>query len=214
MKLLIERIEEVQYLVEEVNGKKVMHIEGVFLQAERKNRNGRVYPKSILEREVSRYVKDKVDRNCAWGELGHPDSPTINLDRTSHRIISLKEDGNNWVGKARIQDTPHGRIVKALIEDGGQLGVSSRGCGTLKMCEGTNMVQDDYHLATGADVVADPSAPDAFVNGLMEQKEWIWNNGLIEEKEIARIYQEVKAAHRRDLEESTIRAFESFIKKL
>jgi len=214
MRLLIEQIEDVRYLTEEKEGKKSLYIEGVFLQAEQKNRNSRIYPRAILEREVARYLKEKVDRNCAWGELGHPESPTINLDRASHRIVNLKSEGNNWIGKARILETPMGNTVRALIEDGGQIGVSSRGVGSLKMVEGINMVQDDYHLSTGADIVADPSAPDAFVRGLMEQREWVWNNGLIQEADIHAIYQEVKNAKSKNLEETTLKAFSHFINKL
>lgn len=214
MKLLVETVEDVKYLTEEQDGKKTLHIEGVFLQAERKNRNGRIYPHSILEREVERYLKEKVESNRAWGELGHPDSPTINLDRASHRIIKLESDGNNWNGKARILETPHGNIVKALIEDGGRIGVSSRGIGTLKMVEGVNMVQDDFHLATAADIVADPSAPDAFVRGLMEGKEWVWDNGLIKEATVADMHREVKRASKKNLEETILKAFKNFVEKL
>ncbi len=211
MKLLVETVSDVKYLTEEDNGKKVLHIEGIFLQAEQKNRNGRVYPRSILEREVNKYLKEKVETGRSWGELGHPDTPSINLDRACHRIISLKAEGNNWVGKSRILETPHGNIVRALIEDGGQIGVSSRGMGTLKMVEGTNMVQDDYYLATAADVVADPSAPDAFVRGLMEQKEWVWDNGIIKEATINDMRREVKKASSRQLEEVVLREFQKFI---
>jgi len=214
MKLIVEQIENVQYLTEEVEGKKHMYIEGIFLQSEKKNRNGRKYPKNILEREVNRYIREYVNQNRAWGELGHPDSPTVNLDRASHRIISLREDGNNYIGKARIQDTPHGRIVKALIEDGGNLGVSSRGVGTMRMVEGTNIVQDDYHLATAADIVADPSAPDAFVNGLMEGREWVWNNGAIQEASVNEIYQEIKKTKKKNLEEAILKSFSDYMKKL
>lgn len=214
MKLLVETVTDVKYINEEVDGKKILHIEGVFLQAEQKNKNGRIYPRKILEREVARYMQEKVQADRAWGELGHPDSPTINLDRASHRIISLKEDGNNWVGKARILSTPHGNIVKALIEDGGRIGVSSRGIGTLKMSEGVNMVQDDYHLATAADIVADPSAPDAYVRGLMEQKEWIFNNGIIVESDIAQMRNNIKRASSKKLEETILVEFQKFIKRL
>ena len=215
MKLLVETVHDMKLVTEDAaDGKKTLHIEGIFLQSEQKNRNGRIYPKTILEREVNRYIKEKVDRNSAWGELGHPDTPTINLDRAAMRIISLTNEGNDWIGKARILNTPHGNIVKALIEDGGQLGVSSRGVGSLKMVEGANLVQDDFHLATAADVVADPSAPDAFVNGLMEGKEWIWNNGVIQEVDVSKIYKEVKNANRKQLEETTLKAFEKFMKLL
>lgn len=214
MKLLIEQIDDYRYLTEDAGDKKHMYIEGIYLQSEQKNRNGRVYPKSIMEREVARYLKEKVEGKCAWGELGHPDTPTINLDRTAMRIVSLKNEGNDWVGKAMIQNTPHGNIVRSLIEDGGRLGVSSRGVGSLKMVEGVNLVQDDFHLATAADVVADPSAPDAYVRGLMEGKEWVWNNGIIQEADTAKIHKEVKKASKKELQEVTLRAFENFIKLL
>jgi hypothetical protein len=214
MKLLIEQIDEYKYLTEESDSKKHLYIEGVYLQSERKNRNGRIYPKSIIEREVARYLREKVEGKCAWGELGHPDTPSINLDRTAMRIVSLKNEGNDWVGKAMVQNTPHGNIVRSLIEDGGRLGVSSRGVGSIKMVEGVNMVQDDFHLATAADVVADPSAPDAYVRGLMEGKEWVWNNGLIQEANIAQLHKEVKTTNRKHLEEMTLKSFQKFIKLL
>lgn len=214
MKLLVEQIHEYKYLTEDAGDKKHMYIEGIYLQSEQKNRNGRIYPKNIMEREVARYIKEKIEGKCAWGELGHPETPTINLDRTAMRIVSLKNEGNDWIGKAMIQNTPHGNIVRSLIEDGGRLGVSSRGVGSLKMVEGANMVQDDYHLATAADVVADPSAPDAYVNGLMEQKEWVWNNGIIQEADIAQMHKEIKKANRKQLEETALKAFEKFLKLL
>lgn len=214
MKLLVETVEGVGYLTEEVNGKKRLYIEGTFLQSEQKNRNGRIYPKGLLEREVARYTKEKIDRNCAWGELGHPDTPTINLDRACMRIVALKEDGNDWRGKAMILDTPHGKIVEALIDSGGTIGVSSRGVGSVKMVEGINMVQDDYHLSTGADIVADPSAPDAYVQGLREGKEWIWNNGIIQEVDVARQYKQLMKVKRADVEKVALSIFEDFINKL
>jgi len=215
MKLLIEKVEDVKCLVEEVNGKKSMFIEGVFLQAERKNKNGRVYPKSVMEREVARYTKQLIETKRAFGELSHPATPNINLDRVSHIILSLRECGNDYVGKARITDTPMGNIARGLIESGGQLGVSSRGCGSMKKCtEGHNIIQDDYHLATAADIVADPSAPDAFVGALYEGKEWIWNNGILLESEVSAIYNEVKNAKRKDLEEATLRAMKRFFSSL
>lgn len=214
MKLIIEEV-EAKFLTEEKDGKKNYFLEGVFLQSEMKNRNGRVYPKHILAREVARYQKEHIDRNRAMGELGHPDSPTINLDRVSHMITSLKEDGNNWIGRAKVLDTPHGRIVKTLIDEGAQLGVSSRGMGSLKTIkEGTiQQVQDDYFLATAADIVADPSAPEAFVQGVMEGKEWVidasGNLRLIED-----IAEEVRRAKKSELEEVSMRAFERFMKSL
>ena len=177
MKLIKEHIEEVKLIVEaKDNGKaKDYYIEGVYLQSNLKNRNGRMYPKEIMEKEVDRYTKEYINKNRAYGELGHPDSPTINLDRVSHMIKSLKREGNNWVGKAKILDTPYGKIVKSLIDEGAQLGVSSRGLGSLVQKDGVNLVQDDFMLATAADIVADPSAPDAFVEGVMEGKEWVFN---------------------------------------
>lgn len=214
MKLLVETVEGVGYLTEEVNGKKRLYIEGTFLQSEQKNRNGRIYPKGLLEREVARYTKEKIDRNCAWGELGHPDTPTINLDRACMRIVALKEDGNDWRGKAMILDTPHGKIVEALIDSGGTIGVSSRGVGSVKMVEGINMVQDDYHLSTGADIVADPSAPDAYVQGLREGKEWVWNNGIIQEVDVARQYKQLMTVKRSDVEKVALSIFEDFINRL
>ena len=176
MKLISEITEDVQYITEGKN--KDLFIEGIFLQSELKNRNGRIYPKSVMEREVQRYMKEYVQAGRAFGELGHPEGPTINLDRVSHMITSLKEDGNNYVGRAKIMNTPMGNIVKNLIDGGAKLGVSSRGMGSLKVNnEGINEVQDDFYLATAADVVADPSAPDAFVQGIMENKEWLFING-------------------------------------
>jgi hypothetical protein len=176
MKLITENVETVKLIVEEKLGKgKEYFLEGVFLQSNLKNRNGRVYPKEIMAKEIKRYNEEYIKKNRAFGELGHPDSPSINLDRSAIMIKSLKEDGDNWIGKAKVMDTPYGKIVKNLIDEGAQLGVSSRGLGSLKMVNGTNLVQDDFMLATAADVVADPSAPDAFVNGIMENAEWIYN---------------------------------------
>ena len=185
MKLITEMIEDVQYLEEKVGDKKNLYIEGVFLQAEQKNRNGRVYPQQILEREVKRYNEKYIDQNRAFGELGHPQGPTVNLDRASHMITELKADGSNFVGKAKIMDTPMGKIVKSIMNEGAQLGVSSRGMGSLKEKNGVNEVQDDYYLATAADIVADPSAPGCFVQGIMEGKDWAWDNGALKESEIA-----------------------------
>lgn len=215
MKLLTE-LHDAQLIVEEKEGKKNYFIEGVFLQSELKNRNGRWYPKGILEREVNRYVTDYVNENRAVGELGHPDTPTINYDRSSHKILSLKEQGNNWIGRAKVMDTPMGKIVKTLIDEGVKVGVSSRGMGSLKpMQEGTvQMVQDDYYLATAADIVADPSAPDALVRGVMEQKEWVWDNGIIKEVNVAGMMAEIQAAKRKHLEEVTLRNWNEFLKLL
>lgn len=214
MKLLTELTEEVKLITEEKEGKKNFYIEGVFLQSEIENRNHRIYPKAVLAREVSRYVREFVDKNRAFGELGHPDSPNINPERISHRIISLKEDGNNFWGKAMVHNTPYGNIVKGIMEDGGALGVSSRGMGSLKPIKEAQMVQDDYFLATAGDIVVDPSAPDAMVRGIMENKEWIWNNGIIKEVDIAQIRKDILGATRKQLEEVTLRNFEKFLKSL
>ena len=188
MKLISEQwSDDVNYLVEEdpKTGKKHAYIEGVMLQTEVKNKNGRIYPKEVMQKEVARYNKEYVEQNRAYGELGHPEGPTINLERTSHLITSLKEDGNNFIGKAKILSTPMGEIVKNLLNDGARLGVSSRGMGSIKANnKGVNMVQSDFQLATAADIVADPSAPDAFVDGVMEGVEWIWDNGVIKAKQI------------------------------
>jgi hypothetical protein len=216
MILLKELTEEVKLLTEEKDGKKNFYIEGVFLQSEIENRNHRVYPKAVLAREVSRYVNEFVDKNRAYGELGHPDSPNINPERISHRIVSLKENGNNFVGKALVCPTPYGDIVRGIMESGGALGVSSRGMGSLKpIKESTKqMVQDDFYLATAGDVVVDPSAPDAMITGIMENKQWIWDNGIIKEADIAKIRKDILGASRKQLEEVTLRNFEAFLKML
>ena len=179
-----------------------------------KNRNGRVYPKEILEQEVSRYNKEFIQKKRAFGELGHPDGPTVNLERVSHMIKSLTPDGNNFIGEAKIMDTPYGKIVKGLIDEGAQLGVSSRGMGSIIQRNGANYVKDDFYLATAADIVADPSAPDAFVEGIMEQKEWVWDNGVLVEKDIEAWKQEIRTAKRRALDEAKLKVFDSFLKKL
>lgn len=214
MKLITELNESVKYVTEATeDGKKNLYIEGPFLQSEIKNRNGRVYPRSVMEREVNRYNEQFVSKGRAMGELGHPDGPSINLDRVSHIIESLKQDGTNWVGRARITDTPMGNIARGLIESGAQLGVSSRGMGSLKLNrEGINEVQDDFHLATAADIVADPSAPDAFVNGIMEGVDWVWENNIL----VARNAREQveRATRSRELEEKKLHIFENFLKKL
>lgn len=214
MKLITELNESVKYVTEaSEDGKKNLYIEGPFLQSEIKNRNGRVYPRAVMEREVNRYNEQFVSKGRALGELGHPDGPSINLDRVSHIIESLKQDGTNWVGRARITDTPMGNIARGLIESGAQLGVSSRGMGSLKLNrEGINEVQDDFHLATAADIVADPSAPDAFVNGIMEGVDWIWENNIL----VARNAREQveRATRSRELEEKKLHIFENFLKKL
>ena len=182
MKLISEHIEDVEYITEEKdNGEKTYKIKGVFMQSEVKNRNGRVYPFPVLQKEVNRYNKDYVNENRAFGELGHPDGPTVNLERASHMITSLKPEGKNFVGQATILKTPMGRIVENLMDAGGKLGVSSRGMGSLEQKNGANYVKNDFYLATAADIVADPSAPNAFVQGIMEGKEWVWDNGALVE---------------------------------
>ena len=214
MKLITEQIEDVKILTEEKNGKKLLYIEGVFLQSELKNRNGRMYPFSVLDREVNRYNEEYVKSKRALGELGHPDGPTINLDRVSHRITSLRAEGNNFIGKAQVLDTPMGNIAKSLLGEGVQLGVSSRGMGSIDKREDCNVVCDDFMLTTAADIVADPSAPDAFVNGIMEGKEWVWDNGLLVEKDIEAWKMEVINTKKRQLEEKKLEIFDSFIRKL
>ena len=213
MRLISEINENVEYITEA--GGKDLYIEGVFLQADIKNRNGRYYPSKIMEKEVKRYTKEYIDKKRAFGELGHPEGPTVNLDRVSHMITELSQDGSNWRGKAKVTDTPHGSIVKSLIKEGAQLGVSSRGMGSLKPNKkGVQEVQDDFYLATAADIVADPSAPDAFVNGVMEGKEWIWDNGAIKEKEIAEYKKLIKKTPKNRLTSIEATIFEDFISKL
>ena len=215
MKLICEVNEDIQYELEESEGQpKKYFLEGIFMQADQKNRNGRLYPKSILAKEVKRYSEKYIKSNRAFGELGHPDGPTVNLDRVSHMITDLKEDGSNFVGRAKVMDTPYGKIVKNLIDEGAKLGVSSRGMGSLKPNKDAQVVQSDFYLATAADIVADPSAPDAFVEGIMEGKEWIWDNGLIREKDINEYKREIVKAPRKNLEKVKIRAFEDFLLKL
>jgi hypothetical protein len=214
MKLITETIENVQILTEEKNGKKLLYIEGVFLQGAIKNRNGRMYPFEVLDREVERYNEEYVKTKRALGELGHPDGPTINLDRVSHRITSLRSEGNNFIGKAQILDTPMGQIAKSLLGEGVQLGVSSRGMGSIEKREDCSIVRDDFMLTTAADIVADPSAPDAFVNGIMEGKEWIWDNGILKESKVDKYQRYINGAPRRELEERTLKVFEDFLGKL
>ena len=214
MKLITETIEDVKLVTEEKDGKKLLYIEGVFLQSELKNRNGRMYPFSVLDREVKRYNEEYVKSKRALGELGHPDGPTINLDRVSHRITSLRAEGNNFIGKAQILDTPMGNIAKNLLGEGVQLGVSSRGMGSIQKSEDCNIVADDFMLTTAADIVADPSAPDAFVNGIMEGKEWVWCNGILKETEVAKYKRIMDASARQELEEKTLKVFEDFLGKL
>jgi hypothetical protein len=214
MKLITEQIEDVKILTEEKDGKKLLYIEGVFLQSELKNRNGRMYPFEVLSREVERYTEEYVKPKRALGELGHPDGPTINLDRVSHRIVSLHAEGHNFIGKAQILDTPMGNIAKSLLGEGVQLGVSSRGMGSIDKREDISIVRDDFFLTTAADIVADPSAPDAFVNGIMEGKEWIWDNGILKEAKVDKYRRYMDEATRHTMEERTLKVFEDFLRKL
>ena len=214
MKLITEVTEDIQYISEEKNGKRHLYIEGVFLQSNITNRNNRSYPKEIMRKEVDRYRTEQIDKKRAMGELGHPDGPTLNLDRVSHMITSLKEQGDNWIGKAKILDTPMGNIVKNLMDEGAQLGVSSRGLGSLKEKNGINEVQDDFVLSTAADIVADPSAADAFVRGIMENKEWMMVNGVWTEKEMDIAQTAIRQAKSRELEEQKLAVFSSFLDKL
>ena len=215
MKLITEQLENVEYITEEVGGKKNYKIKGVFLQSEIKNRNGRTYPRETLAKEVARYNKEFVSQKRAFGELGHPDGPTVNLERVSHMITDLHPDGNNFMGEAKIMDTPYGKIVKNLIDEGAKLGVSSRGMGSLQRgSNGQAMVGKDFYLATAADIVADPSAPDAFVEGIMENKEWIWDNGIIKEREIEEYKEYIAKAKRLKIAEAKADVFANFLKKL
>jgi len=214
MKLISEEIQDAQYLVEETNGKKSYKIKGVFLQSDIKNRNGRIYENDILTKEVDRYSKEFIDKKRAFGELGHPDGPTVNLERVSHMITSLKPEGKNFIGEAKIMDTPYGKIVKGLIDEGAQLGVSSRGMGSLVTKGGANYVGKDFYLATAADIVADPSAPDAFVEGIMENKEWVWDNGVIKAQDIEEYKEHIQEAKRLKLAEAKVKVFKNFIEKL
>ncbi len=214
MKLIKEITESVNYLVEEKDGKKTLFIEGPFLVSERVNKNGRMYKEETMRKEVGRYVNEYVEKNRAFGELGHPDTPSINLDRVSHIIVGLRQEGTDWIGKAKILETPMGNIARSLIEGGAQLGVSSRGMGSLKAVNGVNIVQDDFHLATAADIVADPSAPGAFVQGIMEGKEWMMVNGSWTEVQYEEAKREIKQASTKDIERVSLKIFENFIKKL
>lgn len=214
MKLITETIEQVRYVTEESNGVKSLFIQGPFLVAETKNRNGRIYRTETLKKEVDRYNEEYIKKNRAFGELGHPESPTINLDRVSHLITNIKQNGNIFEGKAKILDTPMGKIAKSLMEGGATLGVSSRGMGSLKNEGGANVVQDDFYLATAADIVADPSAPGAFVQGIMEGKEWVWNNGVVKEVNINEYYNEMKRAKQKQIDEVSLKIFENFLSKL
>ena len=217
MKLITEVNEDLEvFEIEEgTDGKKSLYLEGVFLQSETVNRNKRSYPREILEREVKRYKRDYIKESRAFGELGHPEGPTINLERVSHMITNLRRSGNDWIGKAKVmRETPYGKIVESILKEGAKLGVSSRGMGSLEeQKDGTKVVKDDFYLATAADIVADPSAPNAFVNGIMEGREWVWNNGLIQEGEIAQM-KKVLDVPKQERELKALQVFEDFLSKL
>ena len=214
MKLISEHIEEIEYITEAKEGGGMNYkIRGTFLQADVKNRNGRIYPMAILEQEVGRYNKNFIQKKRAFGELGHPDGPTVNLERVSHMITDLYPDGKNFIGEAKIIDTPYGKIVKNLIDEGAKLGVSSRGMGSLEPKNGAQVVRKDFYLATAADIVADPSAPNAFVEGIMEGKEWIWDNGIVKEVEI-QAYKKALEEKTNDLGEKQQKLFANFLSKL
>jgi len=214
MKLIREEINDAQYIVEENEGKKNYSIKGVFLQSDIKNRNGRVYPSNVLMKEVKRYNAEFINKNRAFGELGHPEGPTVNLERVSHMIKKLYPEGKNFIGEAKIMDTPYGKIVKSLIDEGAKLGVSSRGMGSLVTKNGHNTVGEDFYLATAADIVADPSAPDAFVEGIMETKEWVWNNGILMEQDVESWKRELIKTKRIELAEKKASIFKDFLSKL
>tara|TARA_R100001591_G_scaffold93988_1_gene99892 strand:+ start:27 stop:680 length:654 start_codon:yes stop_codon:yes gene_type:complete len=217
MKLICEVIENnLEFIAEaKEDGSKNYKIKGIFMQGEIKNRNNRIYPVQVINEQVEKYKKNYIDKNRAYGELGHPSGPTINLERVSHMITDLYRDGNNFIGEAKIMDTPYGKIVKNLMDEGAQIGVSSRGMGSLKdNGNGAQVVQKDYHLATAADIVADPSAPDAFVEGIMEGKEWIWDNGVLREAQIAQYENQISTTSKENLEEAKMKVFSDFISKL
>ncbi len=214
MKLISEEILNVEFLTEDTEGKKSHFIEGIFLQGGIKNRNGRFYPVDTLAREVAKYDENFITKGRALGELGHPDGPSINLDRVSHKIVNLSQEGNNFVGRAKLLDTPMGNIAKSLLDEGVKLGVSSRGMGSIRKEEGMAIVEDDFMLATAADIVADPSAPDAFVDGIMEGKEWVWDNGILKEAQLAELKREIDTASIINLQERKISAFKSFLQSL
>tara|TARA_S200002703_G_scaffold93624_1_gene80838 strand:+ start:464 stop:1108 length:645 start_codon:yes stop_codon:yes gene_type:complete len=214
MKLITETIENIEVLTEERNGKKDYKIKGIFMQADIKNRNGRIYPVGTLAKEVKRYNEQFINKKRAFGELGHPDGPTVNLERVSHMITSLKPEGKNFIGEAKIMDTPYGKIVKNLIDEGAQLGVSSRGMGSLQSGSQGNVVGKDFYLATAADIVADPSAPDAFVEGIMEGKEWVWDNGVLKSMEVERYKEEIEKTKRAELAETKASIFKDFLSKI
>ena len=214
MRLIAEEITDVKFLSEEKEGKKNYFIEGIFLQAELKNRNNRMYPLGTLQKEVAKYDENYIQKGRALGELGHPDGPSINLDRVSHKITNLKQEGNNFIGKAKLLETPMGKIAKDLLSEGVKLGVSSRGMGSIRKEENCSVVMDDLMLATAADIVADPSAPDAFVDGIMEGKEWVWDNGILKEAAVSEIKKEIDQATLLNLQERKVSAFEAFLKSL
>ena len=215
MLLFTEHVEDVNYITEaNEDGIKEYFIEGIFMQSEIKNRNGRIYPKEVIQKEVKRYNKEFVEQDRAFGELGHPEGPTINLDKVSHMITKLEEDGNNYVGRAKILSTPNGQIVRNLIDDGAKLGVSSRGLGSLEQKGGAQYVKDDFQLATAGDIVADPSAPEAFVNGIMEGVEWIYQHGKLTAQEIDEMHTEIKTGKSHKLEEITIKSWKRFVESL
>ena len=216
MRLIKEVFETTSLIVEEKLGKgKTYFIEGVFLQANLQNRNGRMYPEKVMDNEVNRYIKEYVEKNKAYGELGHPETPSINLDRVSHLIVGLRKEGTNYIGKAKILDTPMGQIARGLLDGGANLGVSSRALGSLKANnEGVQVVQDDFMLSTAADIVADPSAPDAFVRGIMESKEWVFVDGKFVEKHIDEVKRVIRSTSSRNLEEAKILAFQNFLTKI
>ena len=211
MKLISEHVEDIEYITEaDEDGKKNYRIKGVFMEADIKNRNNRMYPMNVLQKEVSRYNKEYVQQKRAFGELGHPDGPTVNLERVSHMITKLYPDGKQFVGEAKVMDTPYGKIVKNLIDEGAKLGVSSRGMGSLEPRRDMHVVKDDFYLATAADIVADPSAPNAFVEGIMEGKEWIWDNGIVKEVDIAQYRAELRKESKR-LDEKKAEVFKKFM---
>ena len=215
MKLITETIENIEVLTEDKDsGGKDYKIRGIFLQGDIKNRNGRIYPVEVLSKEVGRYNKEFVEKKRAFGELGHPDGPTVNLERVSHMITSLKPEGRNFIGEAKIMDTPYGKIVKNLIDEGAQLGVSSRGMGSMKQVNGKNVINNDFYLATAADIVADPSAPDAFVEGIMEGKEWVWDNGVLKSMEVEKYKEIIEGTRRAELAEAKARVFKDFLSKV
>jgi hypothetical protein len=215
VKLISEEIQDVEYITEQKeNGKKNYKIKGIFMQADIKNRNGRIYPEEVLAKEVKRYNKDQINQNRAYGELGHPEGPTINLERASHMITKLYPDGKNFIGEAKILSTPMGEIVKNLLDDGAKLGVSSRGMGSLAQKNGANYVNGDFYLATAADIVADPSAPNAFVHGIMEGKEWVWNHGTLVEAELVRMKDRIERRTRGRHAKEDALEFAKFLKLL